>query len=111
MHIVSRSSEPRLRLQSTGSVIVHSESEDEEVILAEPEPLQLPFQPPGPATRTRKAKEAQYRLGVGRPAIAGGSGARAVTRSLNANKGRRVKSRKSLRPTEETIVEGMFDLM
>jgi len=43
---------------------------------AVPEPL-----PPAPPVRSRKAKELQRRLGVGRPIAAGGTGARTVTQS------------------------------
>ncbi|KAF5377508.1 hypothetical protein D9615_005285 [Tricholomella constricta] len=56
-----------------------------------------------PATRTRKGKE-QTRLGVGRPVAAGGSGPRAVTKSLSVSK-KRSKGSRSMKPTEATIVE------
>ena len=55
-----------------------------------PQPVTQPrtAQPPPapPITRTRKAKETQLKLGVGRPKVVGGGGARAVTKSLNAPK-------------------------
>ncbi len=57
------------------------------------------------ASRVRKAKDGQYRLGVGRPAAAGGSGARSVTRSTSKNGRSRVS--RSVKPVEETIEEGM----
>ncbi|GLB36280.1 hypothetical protein LshimejAT787_0305680 [Lyophyllum shimeji] len=57
-----------------------------------------------PVTRTRKGKE-QTRLGVGRPAAAGGSGPRTVTKSISISKGKRGKVSKSMKPTEATIVE------
>jgi hypothetical protein len=57
-----------------------------------------------PATRARKAKE-QTRLGVGRPVAAGGSGPRAVTKSLSVSKGKRAKASKTMKPTEDTIPE------
>lgn len=59
-----------------------------------------------PAPRTRKAKELQTRLGVGRPVAAGGSGPRAVTKSSSIPRGRRGKSGKAMQPTEATIEEG-----
>ncbi|TDL28398.1 hypothetical protein BD410DRAFT_780897 [Rickenella mellea] len=63
--------------------------------------------PPTPvvATRTRTAKDIQRRLGVGRPVIAGGSGARAITKSLSVGKATRGKNSKTLKPVEETIEE------
>jgi hypothetical protein len=45
-----------------------------------------------PSTRTRKAKDTQKRLGVGKPRIAGGSGARSLTRASSPSKGRRSRS-------------------
>ncbi|KAI6044954.1 hypothetical protein EDC04DRAFT_179654 [Pisolithus marmoratus] len=91
-----------------GSVIIHGTGND----IAEqgtPRPLEelkptlpSPRQPP----RTRKAKETQYRLGVGRPAVAGGSGARAITKSVSVSrKSRRGKSSASVKPSEATITE------
>jgi regulator of replication initiation timing len=59
-----------------------------------------------PATRTRKAKDTQTRLGVGRPRLAGGEGARAVTKSASLSRTRRAKSSKNLRkPVEDAITE------
>lgn len=60
----------------------------------------------GPATRTRKAKTTQLKLGVGRPAVAGGVGARAVTKSDSLPKVKRGKPSRVGRPTEEPIAEG-----
>ncbi|KAK0245839.1 hypothetical protein EDD85DRAFT_35219 [Armillaria nabsnona] len=68
---------------------------------AEPQPV-APVQPHLPP-RTRKAKETQTKLGVGRPVAAGGSGARAVTKSTNITNGKRGKSR-SVKP-QATIRE------
>ncbi|KAK0506085.1 hypothetical protein EDD18DRAFT_1342413 [Armillaria luteobubalina] len=68
---------------------------------AETEPV-APVQP-HPHPRTRKAKETQTKLGVGRPVAAGGSGARAVTKSMNIINGKRGKSR-SVKP-QATIRE------
>ncbi|KAG6896887.1 hypothetical protein C0992_005451 [Termitomyces sp. T32_za158] len=63
-------------------------------------------QEPSPplATRTRKRKE-QARLGVGRPVVAGGTGPRAVTKSLSLTKGKRGKASRALKPSETTITE------
>ncbi|KAI0051751.1 hypothetical protein FA95DRAFT_1569801 [Auriscalpium vulgare] len=102
MRIISRVSTSRSRLQSTGSMVIHSDDEDNPEDAPVPSP---PTAPAGPATRTRKAKDTQLRLGVGRPMAAGGTGARAVTKSVSAGKGRRGKSSRSLRPTEDTIPE------
>ena len=56
--------------------------------------------------RTRKAKETQTRLGVGRPLAVGGQGPRAVTRSSGSSRGKEGKSSKSHKPKEPTIQEG-----
>ena len=58
------------------------------------------------APRTRKAKETQTRLGVGRPVAAGGQGPRAVTRSSGSSRGKETKLSKSHIPKEPTIQEG-----
>ena len=97
-------------------MIVHEISDDdaekilpeirEEVLLLEPSAKAAP---PPPA-RTRKAKELQTRLGVGKPIIAGGRGPRAVTRSAGSSRGKQTKSSKSLKPTEDTIEEGLSRL-
>ncbi|CAK5280575.1 unnamed protein product [Mycena citricolor] len=100
----SRSTAPRI-----SSVIIHdTDDEDESGSQGtnveetenhpEPEPEPMP-------TRTRKAKETQTRLGMGRPVVAGGSGARAVTKSMSIAKGKRGKSIKIAKPVQETIVE------
>ena len=54
--------------------------------------------------RTRKAKEQQRRLGVGKPVAAGGPGPRTVTRSTTSSKGKQVKPSRTARP-EATIPE------
>ncbi|THH02866.1 hypothetical protein EW026_g76 [Hermanssonia centrifuga] len=64
-----------------------------------------PSPPSGPASRTRKAKVTQFRLGVGRPTAAGGSGARAVTKSLSVSRGGRIRGSKSMKPQETAIQE------
>ncbi|TFK41028.1 hypothetical protein BDQ12DRAFT_710878 [Crucibulum laeve] len=58
-----------------------------------------------PPPRTRKAKELQTKLGVGRPIAAGGSGPRAVTKSFNIPRGKRARSSKVIKPSEATIEE------
>ena len=58
------------------------------------------------APRTRKAKETQTRLGVGKPLAAGGQGPRAVTRSSGSSRGKETKLSKSHKPKEPTIQEG-----
>ncbi|KAG7450376.1 uncharacterized protein BT62DRAFT_927676 [Guyanagaster necrorhizus] len=88
------------------SVIIHDHIEQDEdardsLKRAEIEPV-APVQP-HPPPRTRKAKETQTRLGVGRPVAAGGTGARAVTKSANVTNGKRGKSR-SVKP-QVTIQE------
>jgi hypothetical protein len=62
---------------------------------------------PPRSTRTRKAKDTQFRLGVGRPAMAGGSGARAVTKSVSLGRGsgKRAKASKGAKATEPIIEE------
>lgn len=56
-------------------------------------------------TRTKKAKESQTRLGVGRPVAMGGTGPRAVTRSATVSR-ERLKSSRSTQQIETTIQEG-----
>lgn len=71
-----------------------------------PAPSEVESSPPPPTTRTRKAKDTQTRLGMGRPVIAGGSGARAVTKSISISKGgKRGKNSRSVQPVQETIPE------
>ncbi len=72
--------------------------------------LTLPSSDPDDASvlppRTRRAKNSQYKLGVGRPTAAGGSGARTVTRSTGlSQKGKRGKGSKSIKPMEAAILE------
>jgi hypothetical protein len=49
----------------------------------------------------RKAKDTQFRLGVGRPMVAGGSGARTVT---NVSKGKGLLAR-NVTQSQPTIIE------
>ncbi|KAI6007447.1 hypothetical protein EDD15DRAFT_2211387 [Pisolithus albus] len=91
-----------------GSVIIHSARDDiaEEGISRPVEEVKPTLPSPRQPPRTRKAKDTQYRLGVGRPAVAGGSGARAVTKSFSSSrKSRRGKSSTSVKPSEATIIE------
>ncbi|KAF7789919.1 hypothetical protein EIP86_000867 [Pleurotus ostreatoroseus] len=67
-----------------------------------------PSPPSGPATRTRKAKETLYKLGVGRPKALGGTGARKVSRGPPSGfgaRGKRVKASVSIQPSHEAIRE------
>lgn len=66
-------------------------------------PAVLPSRLP---TRTRKAKEMQKRLGVGRPVAAGGSGPRVVTRSATISREKRVRGSESMKQLEATTQEG-----
>ncbi|KAI0762847.1 hypothetical protein C8Q74DRAFT_1450957 [Fomes fomentarius] len=101
----------RFRGASTSSVIIHDT--DEESALTEDLGTDVPSAPPSepevlavPPPRTRRAKDTQYKLGVGRPIVAGGSGARSVTRSGSlSQKGKRGKGSKSVKPTEAAIQE------
>lgn len=94
------------------SVIIHDtddeedQGDDEQREDAEETENQPQTQPDlVPPPRTRKVKETQTRLGVGRPVAAGGSGARAVTKSQSVSRGKRVKASKSMKLTEATIPE------
>ena len=94
-------------------VIREAEEEDESTTQLKPDTSKIPQptthtratqpQPAPPVTRTRKAKETQLRLGVGRPKVAGGVGARAVTKSLSVPKNKRVS--KNIKIPETTIPE------
>ncbi|KAG2159998.1 uncharacterized protein EDB93DRAFT_1112868 [Suillus bovinus] len=103
----------RPRGRSNGSVIIHDTDEEEgEEAIGEIEVKQQPKEhkpppaPVGPTPRTRKAKDTQYRLGVGRPIIAGGSGARAVTKSVSGSRGsKKTKNMKNVKPSEDPIAE------
>ncbi|KAF7339356.1 hypothetical protein MSAN_02149500 [Mycena sanguinolenta] len=99
------------------SVIIHdTDDEDEEEENApevdeeetenQPQPQPDPEPTSIPSNRTRKAKDTQTRLGVGRPVAAGGNGARAVTKSVSVAKGKRGRNSKAVKkPVEETIPE------
>jgi hypothetical protein len=90
-----------------------SEPENEEPAPSEAESTPAPSLLP--ATRTRKAKDTQTRLGKGRPVIAGGTGARAVTKSVSVSRGsnRGKGSRTGVKLAQETIIEEgeIFDQM
>jgi hypothetical protein len=58
-----------------------------------------------PVPRTKKVKELQKRLGVGRPVAVGGTGPRAVTRSTTISS-ERLRSNRSMQKIEATIQEG-----
>lgn len=61
----------------------------------------------GPATRTRKAKDTQFKLGLGRPKALGGVGPRKLSKDAPADfRGRkRVKASVSVQPTQAAIQE------
>ena len=103
------------RLRSGSSVAVHdTDEEGEPVTKSKPDTSKIPqpvtqprvTQPPPapPITRTRKAKETQLRLGVGRPKAAGGVGARAVTKSFSVSKNNKRVS-KNIKISEADIPE------
>ncbi|KAF8140163.1 hypothetical protein EV363DRAFT_1444584 [Boletus edulis] len=94
----------RPRQQSSSSVIIHG-SEDEGELTFQCHHKATPHEQSTPQ-RTRKAKQTQYRLGVGRPVIAGGSGARAITKSVTVSRSpKRTRSSRSIKPSEATITE------
>jgi len=86
---------------------VHSDTEDDEDHHAvKPESETLSGLNPGPMTRTRKARDAQLRLGVGRPPATEGRGPRVVTRSVSVAKGAQSRSGRGTKPVPTPIVEG-----
>ncbi|KIJ08659.1 hypothetical protein PAXINDRAFT_158076 [Paxillus involutus ATCC 200175] len=94
----------RPRGQSSSSVIIHGS--DDEAEEPNPQPQRAQPQQPPVLPATRKARQTQYRLGVGRPIIAGGSGARAVTKTVGVSRTvKRVKSSRTVQPSEATITE------
>ena len=91
-------------------MIVHDIDEEENLENERENPSAVETQQdPSPISpmpsRTRKAKETQTRLGVGKPLAAGGQGPRAVTRSSGSSRGKE-KLSKSHKPNEPTIQEG-----
>ncbi|KIK95386.1 hypothetical protein PAXRUDRAFT_827078 [Paxillus rubicundulus Ve08.2h10] len=97
----------RLRGQSSSSVIIHGSDDEPEELNPRQPPRTQPQQPPVPQPPgTRKARQTQYRLGVGRPVIAGGSGARAVTKTASVSRTvKRAKISRTVQPSEATITE------
>ncbi|KAI0662709.1 hypothetical protein C8Q70DRAFT_908573 [Cubamyces menziesii] len=104
----------RLRGTSSSSVIIHDTDEEDNVPQGDPRRSIAPqsseseAQPPPPPPRTRRAKETQYRLGMGRPTVVGGSGARSATRTVSrAVRGgsRRLRASRNIRPIEAPIQE------
>jgi hypothetical protein len=88
-------------------MIVHSDTEeDEDQHAVKPESEALSGLNPGPMTRTRKARDAQLRLGVGRPTTSRGRGPRIVTRSVSVAKGARSRSGRGAKPASTPTVEG-----
>ncbi|VDB86499.1 unnamed protein product [Peniophora sp. CBMAI 1063] len=104
-------SRTRPRLQSNNTIVQHDDTDATDdgaltpVPLPESEVAPSPVTTTGPATRTRKAKNTQLRLGVGRPTAAGGPGPRAVTRADSQPKVKRAKPSRVGRPAEEPIAE------
>jgi len=97
----------RSRLHSTSTVIIHSDTDEDEAHRAvKPESEAPSGLHSGPVTRTRKARDAQLRLGVGRPTVAGGSGPQAVTRSVSVAKGVRSRSSRGAKPPPAPVVDG-----
>jgi hypothetical protein len=87
-------------------MIVHSDTEeDESHNVVKPESEALSGLNPGPMTRTRKARDAQLRLGVGRPPATAGRGPRTVTRSVSVKRARS-RSGRGTKPASTSIVEG-----
>ncbi|TFL06527.1 hypothetical protein BDV98DRAFT_559560 [Pterulicium gracile] len=100
---------PSLRQRGV-SFIIHDpveDTEESEETESLNENTQVPPAPAAPAqTRMRKAKDTQTRLGVGRPRLAGGAGARAVTKSVPSGKSNRVKSSRTVKSViDEPIAE------
>lgn len=90
-------------------MIVHSDTEeDEDHHALKPESESLSGLNPGPMTRTRKARDAQLRLGVGRPPVAEGRGPRVVTRSVSVAKGARSRSGRGAKSVPTSIMEGSY---
>ncbi|KAG9314481.1 hypothetical protein JVU11DRAFT_5278 [Chiua virens] len=101
----------RPRGQSTSSMIIHDSDAETESSFSQRRHQVQPHEQPVPQ-RTRKAKETQYRLGVGRPVIAGGSGARAVTKSTSTSRTpKRARSNRSIKPSETTIAEAQMQTL
>ena len=102
-----RQSSNRSRLHSTSTMIVHSDTDEDEAHHAvKPESEAPSGLHPGPMTRTRKARDAQLQLGVGRPPVAGGSAPRTVTRSVSIAKAVRSRSGRGAKPPPAPVVEG-----
>ena len=91
-------------------MIVHSDTDEDETQRgAKPESATPSTLHPGPMTRTRKAQDARLRLGVGRPSVVGGQGARVVTRSVGIAKRVRSRSGRGSKLTQDPIAEGSFE--
>ncbi|THH26595.1 hypothetical protein EUX98_g7599 [Antrodiella citrinella] len=112
MRIISKSSSSSRPRGRSGSVVIHDTDEEGEPEQAPPETATSsqhepdPPLPPPPSRVPRKAKESQYKLGVGRPTLAGGSGARAVSRTGSISRPKRGKAPSTMiKPNEEAIQE------
>ena len=104
---VSRPASTRGRV---GSMIIHDIPEDVEMDDSDDPPIPNGSVPPtssipGPASRTRKAKEVQSKLGLGRPRLIGGTGPRTVSRKPSSAPERRSRVVTSAKPSEAAIRE------
>ena len=94
------------RLSSVAIYDVPKEINGREVHTAAAARLETAAPVPPPPARSKKAKELQKRLGVGRPVAVGGTGARAVTRPVAFSRIGIRRSRSG--QVEATIPEGKF---
>lgn len=104
---VSRPASTRGRV---GSMIIHDIPDDVEMDDDGDTPKPNGVAPPtssipGPASRTRKAKEVQAKVGLGRPRLLGGTGPRTVSRKPSSAPERRTRAVTSVQPSEAAIRE------
>ncbi|KAI0702494.1 hypothetical protein BC835DRAFT_1411045 [Cytidiella melzeri] len=112
VRVVSRVGSSSTTRGRVGSMIVHDVGEDEQEAGEAEDALSqsgTPVEPmqedlPGPSTR-KKAKETQFKLGVGRPTAIGGAGARAPSSSVGKPRSKRGKGSAAVKPSEAAIQE------
>lgn len=109
MRIVSRAKPNSSTRGRVGSMIVHDIDEEARELRSNSSLHSTPVetmqqQAAGPSTR-RRAKETQYKLGVGRPVAIGGTGARPPSTSMSKPRSRRGKATVFVQPCEMTIQE------